>query len=260
MIVGLIDSGLGLLPTSAWLRQLRPELDLILLMDPDEAPWGPKPDDWVIARVLDASDRAVAAGAEVIVLPCNTASVTALAHVRAHLGSAIPVVGTVPAIKPAAAVSDRIAIWATAATTASPYQARLIDEFAGGRTVSAIACHGLADSIDRGDAEGISAAIRVAAAATEPDVESVVLGCTHYPLVASEIAAALPEGVRLFDSAEAVARQTLRRIDELGSRSAGPGSVTVSLSGRDGLLPDAALAHREGRLLAGALPEQSIHQ
>lgn len=257
MIVGLIDSGLGMLPTSAWLKELRPELDLILLMDPDNAPWGPKPDEFVVGRVLDAADRAVAAGAGVIVLPCNTASVTALAHVRAHLGPSIPVIGTVPAIKPAAAVSDRIAIWATAATTASAYQARLIDEFAVGREVTPIACHGLADSIDRGDKTGISSAIAAAAAATPAGVDAVVLGCTHYPLVAAEIASMLPGTVTLFDSAEAVARQTLRRIDALGDRPVGSGRVSVVLSGVDGALPGSALAHAEGRLLAS---EQSIHQ
>ncbi|SNT41740.1 glutamate racemase [Rhodococcoides kyotonense] len=260
MIVGLIDSGLGMLPTAARLRELRPELDLILLMDPDQAPWGPKPDEWVIRRVIDTADRAVASGAEVIVLPCNTASVTALTHLRAHLGTAVPVVGTVPAIKPAAAVSDRIAVWATAATTASAYQARLIEDFAAGRTVSAIACHGLADAIDRGDGHGVSDAISAAVAATPPDVEAVVLGCTHYPLVAHEIAAALPPGVALFDSAEAVARQTLRRIDLLERPAMGSGAVTVSLSGRDGSLPASALAHREGRLLAGLVEAPSIHR
>ncbi len=251
MIVGLIDSGLGLLPTAARLRALRPELDLILSMDPDHAPWGPKPDAWVIERVLGAADRALAAGADVIVLPCNTASVTALADLRAHLGPAVPVVGTVPAIKPAAAQTDRIAIWATAATTASAYQARLVDKFAGGRTVTSVACHGLADSIDRGDATAVSASIRAAAASTPADVESVVLGCTHYPLVVDEIIATLPPGVRLFDSADAVARQTVRLIDAFGSSRTGSGSVTVSLSGRDGELPASALAHPEGRLLAG---------
>ncbi|OAK51083.1 glutamate racemase [Rhodococcus sp. Eu-32] len=260
MIVGLIDSGLGMLPTSAHLRTLRPELDLFLLMDPDGAPWGPKADEWVVDRVLGTADRAVASGAEVIVLPCNTASVTALTHLRAHLGTAVPVVGTVPAIKPAAAEHDRIAVWATAATTASAYQARLIEDFAPGRTVSAIACHGLADAIDRGDRDGISRAIDAAAAATPSDVEAVVLGCTHYPLVAAEIAAALPDGVTLFDSAEAVARQTLRRIDQLGRPASGSGAVTVSLSGRDGSLPASALAHHEGRLLAGLVLEQSIDQ
>ncbi|QCB50454.1 glutamate racemase [Rhodococcus sp. PAMC28707] len=250
MMVGLIDSGLGLLPTAARLRELRPDLDLILLMDPDGAPWGPKPDGWVIDRVVNAADRAVSSGAEVIVLPCNTASVTALAHVRRHLGDAIPVIGTVPAIKPAAAASDRIAVWATAATTASAYQARLIEEFATGRSVTSVACHGLADSIDRGDAAAISAAIRIAVAATPADVDAVVLGCTHYPLVSNEITSLLPDNVRLFDSAEAVARQTLRRSDSTGRLSTGSSQLTVFLSDRRGELPVSALAHREGRLLS----------
>ena len=189
MIVALIDSGLGMLPTAARLRESRPELDLVLMMDPDNAPWGPKPDAWVVERVVGTARHAVELGAEVVVLPCNTASVTALSQVRAALGDAIPVVGTVPAIKPAAAVSDRIAIWATAATTASAYQARLIDEFASRRTVTSVACHGLADSIDRGDSTGIRAAIDAAVAATPDDVESIVLGCTHYPLVLDDIVA-----------------------------------------------------------------------
>ena len=119
MIVALIDSGLGLLPTSAWLRRLRPDLDLMLSLDPEGAPWGPRDPQWVIERVVGSARQAVERGAEVVVLPCNTASVTALEHVRADLGAEIPVIGTVPAIKPAAAVCDSVAIWATAATTAS---------------------------------------------------------------------------------------------------------------------------------------------
>ena len=130
MIVALIDSGLGMLPTGAWLRKLRPDLDLMLLLDPDGAPWGPKSEQWVIDRVVGTARNAVADGAEVVVLPCNTASVTALDHVRADLGDVIPVIGTVPAIKPAAAAAENVAIWATAATTASRYQADLIAKFA----------------------------------------------------------------------------------------------------------------------------------
>ena len=257
MIVALIDSGLGMLPTAARLRQARPELDLVLMMDPDNAPWGPKPDRWVIDRVVGTAERAVELGAEVVVLPCNTASVTALAHVRSALGDGVPVVGTVPAIKPAAAVSDRIAIWATAATTASAYQGRLIEEFASHRTVSSVACHGLADSIDRGDARGISAAIAAAVAATPADVESIVLGCTHYPLVLNEIVAQLPRDITMFDSAEAVANQTVRRVDEVGASGSGTGRLSVWLSGVEGELPTSAQRYREGQLLlAGVRAEQ----
>src|SRR5690606_31754879 len=101
VIVALIDSGFGLLPTAAWVRKLRPDVDLLLQLDPDGAPWGPKPEQWVVDRVVSAARTALESGAEVIVLPCNTASVTALDHVRADVGPDVPVVGTVPAIKPA---------------------------------------------------------------------------------------------------------------------------------------------------------------
>src|SRR3546814_2744274 len=89
------------------------------LLDPDGAPWGPKPEQWVVERVVGAARQAIEAGAEVIVLPCNTASVTALENVRAGVGVSVPVLGTVPAIKPAAAQCNSVAVWATAAHTAS---------------------------------------------------------------------------------------------------------------------------------------------
>ncbi|MFI1238220.1 glutamate racemase [Nocardia salmonicida] len=253
MIVALIDSGLGLLPTASWLRKLRPDVDLLLLLDPDGAPWGPKPEPWVVERVVGAARQAVESGAEVIVLPCNTASVTALDHVRAEVGDSVPVIGTVPAIKPAAAQCNSVAVWATAATTASRYQADLIARFGGDAKVVGVACHGLADAIDRGDVKAIRESIADSAARTPADVEGVVLGCTHYPLVIDAIVAALPDGVRLFDSAQAVAAQTVRKMDELGRPTTGTGTVTVRTSGRPGELPSGAATFESGRLL-GALP------
>jgi glutamate racemase len=249
VIVALIDSGFGLLPTAAWLRKLRPDVDLLLQLDPAGAPWGPKPQDWMIARVVAAGRTARDLGAEVVVLPCNTASVTALEHVRADLGAAIPVVGTVPAIKPAAAACRSVAVWATAATTASPYQADLIARFGGEAKVTGVACHGLAEAVDRGDMAGVRAAVADAAARTPADVEGVVLGCTHYPLIVDSILAALPDGVRLFDSAQAVAAQTVRRMEALGGPTTGDGTVQVYLSGRPGVLPPGAAAYESGRIL-----------
>lgn len=249
MIVALIDSGLGLLPTAAWLRKLRPDVDLLLQLDPDGAPWGPKPEQWVTDRVVDAARSSVRLGAEVLVLPCNTASVTALDEVRAEVGPGIPVIGTVPAIKPAAAVCKSVAVWATAATTASRYQADLIARFGGDAKVAGIACHGLADSIDRGDLVAARDSIARAAEQTPDDVEGVVLGCTHYPLVIDAIVAALPDGVRLFDSAQAVAAQTIRRMEALDRPTTGNGEVRVLNSGRPGELPTSAAAFESGRIL-----------
>lgn len=226
----------------------------MLSLDPDGAPWGPKPEQWVVERVLGAVRRSLDRGAQVIVLPCNTASVIALAHVRELVGPHVPVIGTVPAIKPAAAACDSVAIWATAATTKSRYQADLIEQFACGSTVVGVAAHSLADSIDRGDRHAAMAAIDSAVERTPADVTGVVLGCTHYPLLAAEIAERLPAGVQLFDSAEAVARQTLRRIDALESHALeqsapGQGTVEVFVSGRPGVLPPSAEAFDAGRLL-----------
>ncbi|MEU7764094.1 aspartate/glutamate racemase family protein [Nocardia sp. NPDC049190] len=249
MIVALIDSGLGLLPTSAWVRKLRPDVDLLLQLDPDGAPWGPKPEQWVVDRVVHAARTSLRSGAEVIVLPCNTASVTALEHVRAEVGPDIPVIGTVPAIKPAAAVCRSVAVWATAATTASRYQADLIAKFGGDADVIGVACHGLADAIDRGDLAAAHAAIASAAERTPRDAQGVVLGCTHYPLVIDAILAALPDGVRLFDSAQAVAAQTIRRMDALGRPSTGNGEVRVLIGGEPGELPVGAAAFESGRVL-----------
>lgn len=253
VIVALIDSGLGLLPTAAWLRKLRPDLDLLLQLDPDGAPWGPKPDRWTIERVVGAARASLDAGAEVIVLPCNTASVTALEHVRADVGPAVPVIGTVPAIKPAAAACRSVAVWATAATTASRYQADLIAKFGGEAEVTGVACHGLADAIDRGDLSAAADAIARAAEQTPDGIEGVVLGCTHYPLVADAIVATLPVGVRLFDSAQAVAAQAIRKVEGLGRPSTGQGTVRVLNSGRPGTLPPSAAAYESGLILGARL-------
>uniref|UniRef100_UPI002453C1CA LuxR C-terminal-related transcriptional regulator n=1 Tax=Nocardia farcinica TaxID=37329 RepID=UPI002453C1CA len=72
MIVALIDSGLGLLPTAAWLRKLRPDVDLLLQLDPDGAPWGPKPEQWTIERVVAAAPSSKAPGGAGLVVASNT--------------------------------------------------------------------------------------------------------------------------------------------------------------------------------------------
>ena len=115
--------------------------------------------------------------------------------------------------------------------------------------MTGVACHGLADAIDRGDLAAVDEAIARAAEQTPDGIEAIVLGCTHYPLVLDSIVAALPAGTRLFDSAEAVAGQTLRRIDAQGRPTAGSGTVTVYSSGRAGELPTGAATYESGRIL-----------
>ena len=247
--IALIDSGLGMLPTAGWLRHLRPDAHLDLLMDPVGMPWGGRPADWIVERVLGVARLAVARGADAVVVPCNTASVNALVPLRAELEPDRPVVGTVPAIKPAAAAGEPFAVWATEGTTASAYQADLVALFAAPGQATPVPCPGLADAVEAADAEAIAAAVGAAARNTPGDVAGVVLGCTHYPLVSAEIAAALP-GVRLHDSAGAVAGQALRRLGLRPAPDADPAGVTVVLSGEEADLPARARAYPVGAALA----------
>ncbi|MDI2127537.1 glutamate racemase [Yinghuangia seranimata] len=257
MIIALVDSGLGMLPTAGWLRHLVPGSDLVLVMDPDGMPWGAKTGEFVTERLLAGGRLAAERGADAVVIPCNTATVTAVDELRAHLEPAIPVIGTVPAVKPAAAAGLPFAVWATERTTASDYQAGLIRRFADGVPAYRIACPGLAEAVDRGDTDAVDLAVADAAARTPADAAAVVLGCTHYPLVTDRIMSALPPGTVLHDSAEAVARQALRRLGldaaaPAPDAPATPGSVSVVLSGRDGTMPAAALTHPLGQALADA--------
>ncbi len=257
MKIALMDSGIGLLAAAAAVRRLRPDAELVLSSDPDGMPWGPRTPADLTGRALDVARAAAAHRPDALIVACNTASVHSLPALRAELEPGIPVIGTVPAIKPAAAAGGRVAIWATPATTGSPYQRGLIGEFAAGARVTEVPCPGLADAVEAADDDAVTAAVAAAAALTPADVTDVVLGCTHYELVETAIRAALAErtqGAELVfhGSAEPVAVQALRRI---GARPEpglpATGSLTVLRSGRLGALPAAALGYAEGRLLAG---------
>jgi glutamate racemase len=267
MRIALINSGLGLLAAAAELHRLRPDADLVLAMDPDGMPWGPRTPDDIAARSLACARAAAAYHPDVLLFACNTASVHALGALRAEFEPDVPVVGTVPAIKPAAAYSQAVAIWATVATTGSRYQHQLIADFAASAQVTEVACPGLADAIHAGHGGATEAAVIMAAASTPPGCGAIVLGCTEYELAADLISAAMP-GTALFGSASAVAAQALRRAgagapspgdEPLSSpadgaaaaiQPAGQGTLQVLLSGRPADLPPAALRYPAGRLLA----------
>jgi glutamate racemase len=268
MRIALINSGIGLLAPAAALHRLRPDADLVLASDPEGMPWGPRTPDDIANRALLCARAAARYEPDVLLMACNTGSVHALEPLRAEFEPAIPVIGTVPAIKPAAVAHQVIAIWATVATTYSAYQRRLIAEFGGSAQVTPVACPGLADAVDAGDEPAIAAAIADAAARTPDNCEAVVLGCTEYELAADRISRAVPGAITM-GSAAAVAAQALRRAvpGTAGSGAAsaadrGPlvpsapaiagalGIVRVLLSGRQARLPAAAARYPEGRLLA----------
>jgi glutamate racemase len=255
MRIALINSGLGLLAAAAALHRRRPDADLVLACDPDGMPWGPRTPAGIAERALLCARAAARYEPDVLVMACNTGSVHALDALRAEFEPQIPVIGTVPAIKPAAAAHQNVAIWATVATTSSDYQRRLITQFGGSATVTPVACPGLADAIDAGDEDATAAAVAAAAAQTPTGCEAIVLGCTEYELAADQITRAVPSAVT-FGSAAAVASQALRRAPTPANLLSGAdrawvtATVRVLLSGRPAYLPPAALRYPEGRLVA----------
>jgi glutamate racemase len=253
--IALMDSGIGLLPAAAAARRLRPDADLVLSWDPDGMPWGPRTPEDITERALAVAEAAAEHRPDVLIVACNTASVHSLPALRARFEPDLPIIGTVPAIKPAAAGGGPLAIWATPATTGSSYQRDLIERFATGVDVAEVPCPGLADAVHHAD----EAAIAAAAARTPADITTLVLGCTNYELVAERIRAAVQRPGRapliLHGTAGAVVAQALRRIGEPPTPGApADGTLTVLLSGREAELPETALTYTEGRFLSAVSP------
>ena len=212
----IFDSGVGGLSVLGAIRALLPTAPLVYAADSAGYPYGTKRSAEIEVRVPALLGRlAERFDPELIVIACNTASTIALDAVRAALD--LPVVGTVPAIKPAAALSTTrtIGVLGTEATVRQPYVDRLSAEFAADCTVIR---HGSAELVDlaeaklRGEAAG-KAEYEAALAGlfAQPGgeaIDTVVLACTHFPLVEEELAAAAPRPVRFVDGKEGIARRT----------------------------------------------------
>ncbi|KXS37655.1 MAG: glutamate racemase [Halomonadaceae bacterium T82-2] len=208
----IFDSGVGGLSVAASIRERLPDAALAYVCDNAMLPYGTKPDDWLVARIAAVCERAVTvSGASALVVACNTASTLALEVLRARL--TIPVVGTVPAIKPAAAASRSgvIALLATSATVNRPYTKRLIDTFAAHCRVLRLAADPLVGEAERclagGSADEAVIEACLAPLWREAALDSVVLGCTHFPLLRERLVAASPRPVAWIDSGAAIARR-----------------------------------------------------
>jgi len=213
----LFDSGVGGLSVLAAVRALLPQTSLTYVADSAGFPYGTKSEDEIAARVPALLGRlAERYHPRLIVIACNTASTIALSHVRAALD--IPIVGTVPAIKPAAEISKTrvIGVLGTDATVRQPYVDDLAARFASDCTVlrhGSAALVELAEAKLRGDAVD-PAAYRAAIAGLfdRPGggrIDVVVNACTHFSLVADELATAAPQPVRFVDGAAGIARRVV---------------------------------------------------
>ena len=208
--IGVFDSGVGGLSVLRELRRALPGHTLHYVADSGHAPYGERDEAHVIDRSMRVVSHLVAHGARAVVIACNTATAVAVSQLRAAWPQ-LPFIGIEPGIKPALALSrsGRIGVMATAATLSSDKFQRLVATHGAGQFIYLQACVGLAAAIERGalDAPDLLALIEAhCSPLREADVDTVVLGCTHYPFVQAAIQRALGPRVQIIDTAVAVAR------------------------------------------------------
>lgn len=210
----VFDSGVGGLSVYDEVRQLLPDLHYLYAFDNAGFPYGEKTETFIIERVVAIVEAITQRyPLSLVIIACNTASTISLPALRQRF--AFPVVGVVPAIKPAARLTRNgvVGLLATRATVRRPYTHELVEQFA---TSCKIEMLGSAELVELAEAklhgdevslDEVRHIVQPWLRMSEPP-DTVVLGCTHFPLLREELQQVLPEGTRLIDSGAAIARRT----------------------------------------------------
>jgi glutamate racemase len=208
--IGILDSGVGGLSVWQRINYLLPNEQTIYIADSAYAPYGGRSNDEIFHLASRLIEFLLSQDVKIIVAACNTITVSCIDRLREAFPQ-VEIVGTVPAIKPAVKLSKRkaIGILTTERTAKSDYQHRLIDEFASHCHVVTVGTNKLVPLIEIGNREDIK---RILPTILTPfkaqKVDTVVLGCTHYPLIKDLIQNELGKNVLLLDSGDAIARRT----------------------------------------------------
>ena len=236
----VFDSGLGGLTVYREIAKLRPDAHFVYAADDALFPYGAVEESRLIARTRALIERlADIYRPDLVVIACNTASTIVLPSLRAKVP--LPFVGTVPAIKPAcaASISKRVSVLGTEATVKREYTRALIREFAGGCAVTLVGSAGLA-ALAEAALHGESVADAAIAAEIAPcfvddgtaRTDTIVLACTHYPLLLDRLVRLAPWGVTFIDPAPAIARRVVELVGPVQRRDAVASTRALFTSGR----------------------------
>lgn len=217
--IGIFDSGVGGLTVARAIIDQLPNESIIYVGDTANTPYGPKPLSVVRELALDVMDRLVDEGVKLLVIACNSASAAVLRDARERYteGRGIPVVEVIqPAVRRAVAATrnNRVGVIGTNATVASK---AYDDAFAAAvdLQITSAACPSFVDFVERGITSGpeiLAAAESYLAPIRAAGVDTLVLGCTHYPLLTGAISYVMGEDVTLVSSAEETAKDTYRTL------------------------------------------------
>lgn len=242
--IGIFDSGVGGLTVAQRLLEAAPAERIYYFADTAYVPYGPRPLSQIKQFALDICGFLVAQGVKMIVMGCNMSSGVALAKVRQELG--VPALGTVQAGARAAAQATgngRIGVLATEGAVDGRLYSRALERHHLAYDVYELACPEFVPIVEAGPpgADERRTIRQRLAPLREAGVDTVILGCTHYPLIADEIEAGLDEGVTLIDPAEHLAQDAVGQLDRLGlRRQSPPAEHQFWASGDEGRLAELA--------------------
>jgi len=244
--IGIFDSGIGGLSVLQALRAELPQHDFIYIADSGHAPYGERDAAHVIARSRALTGWLLDQGVQAVVVACNTATAAAIDVLRAEHPQ-LPIIGVEPALKPAAALSrtGRIGVMATRGTLGSNRFRALLDSLSGQAEFVLQPCDGLAEAIEQAVGCAPNAPELIAACARHTramgqfgvktgEIDTLVLGCTHYPFAGEVLRSLVGPEVRILDTGTPVARQTRLRLPALppADISAEPGQLKLFSTGQ----------------------------
>ena len=213
--IGVFDSGIGGLSVANAISGLLPRESLLYVADNARAPYGPQSAEAILGYSQEITRFLLSRGAKLIVVACNTATSLAIEALRADFPE-VPFVGLEPAVKPARE-GKKVGVLATAATLNSPRYQALKAKFLAGKLVLEDACRGLVPIIEAEGPGSQPLRSRLSEILTPmllQSIDTLVLGCTHYPLVKEDIAAICGPQVNIIDPSQAAARQVVRMLDK----------------------------------------------
>lgn len=256
--IGVFDSGVGGLTVLAELHRRLPHEDTVYLGDNARAPYGPRPAGEVRRFTLEAVDWLLGQDVKLLVLACNTATARALGEVRER--SSVPVVGVVRPGAVAASAATRsghVGVIATAGTVESGAYQDAIVEADPAADVVQLACPELVPMVEAGILDGRRAESMLRGylepmLAAEPELDTLLLGCTHYPLLRGPIERIVGDRVSVVDSAFTTALAVEDLLDALGARASADGTATHRVATTGEVAPFVTVA---ARLFGARLPQ-----
>lgn len=235
--VGVLDSGIGGLSVLLHLRQELPAENFLYFADQVHIPYGPRPRVQVQHFAVEIARFLLTNQAKLIVVACNTASAAALEHLR-QIYTDVPIIGMEPAVKPAATNTrtGKVGVLATAGTFNSHRYADLMVRFASGVEVLEDPCTGLVERIENGELntpETRAIIERAVDPMLSAGVDTLVLGCTHYPFILPLLQEIVGDVVEVIDPAPAVARhtKTVLQNNQLETADTGRGTIQCFTTG-----------------------------